>query len=98
MQQGDFEIEIKSIAAFKEGDKQVEPPAPVRQDGQDMTEKLRQQQQEEQRGGRPPPSRERIADTMVSKTSKEADEPKRPKRRGWPKNPILRLLSSCCGG
>jgi hypothetical protein len=98
MQQGDFEIEIKSIAAFKEGDEQVESPAPVRQDGEDMTEKLRQQQQEEQRGGRPPPSRERIEDAMVSKTSKEADEPKRPKRRGRPKNPILRLLSSCCAG
>ncbi|GAM37095.1 6-phosphogluconate dehydrogenase family protein [Talaromyces pinophilus] len=64
MQQGDFEIEIKSIAAFKEGDEQVESPAPVRQDGEDMTEKLRQQQQEEQRGGRPPPSRERIEDAM----------------------------------
>jgi hypothetical protein len=95
MQQGDFEVEIKRVAAFKEGD-QVEPLAPIRQDGEDMTKKLRQQE-EEQRGGRLPPSRERIVDSMVSKTTKEADEPKRPRRRGRPKNPILRFLSSCCG-
>lgn len=94
MQQGDFEIEIKSVAAFKEGD-ELEPPAPVRQDGEDMTEKLRQQY-EEQRGGRPPPSRERTADAMISKTSREVDEPKWPRRRGRPKNPILRFLWSCC--
>lgn len=96
MQQGDFEVEIKSVAAFKEGE-QVEPPVPVRQDGEDMTEKLRQQQEEQQRGGCPPPSRERTADAMVSKTTKEADEPKRPRSRGRQKNPILRVLSSCCG-
>lgn len=92
MQQGDFEIEIKSIAAFREGD-QVEP-TPIRQDGEDMTEKLRRKEQ--QQGERPPSSRKSEADAMISKPFKEADEPKRAERRG-PKNPILRFLSSCCG-
>jgi hypothetical protein len=59
-----------------------------------MTEKLREQEQRQ--GGRPPPFRER-AEPVVSKTTKEADEPKRPHLRGRPENPILRFLSSCCG-
>uniref|UniRef100_A0A093V763 Uncharacterized protein C9E9.15 n=1 Tax=Talaromyces marneffei PM1 TaxID=1077442 RepID=A0A093V763_TALMA len=82
-----YERSANVLTVSLEGD-QVDGAAPVRQDGEDMTEKLREQEQREQ----PPP-----AESMASKTTKEADEPKRPHLRGRAKNPILRFLSSCCG-
>ncbi|EED20679.1 conserved hypothetical protein [Talaromyces stipitatus ATCC 10500] len=85
MQSGDFEVEIKSIAVFKEGN-QVDGAAPLRQDGEDIAEKLRNEYT--------PPLSSR-AESFGSKTAKETDEPK---RRGRPNSLLLRLLSSCCGG